>query len=309
MRLYDLIRAKGRTPPFFGKDAIKPNPGVLERAVVITVDDVARYFFEGTDQEQWDAGLDFPNLAPPFETFFMESRAPDKIVSEEHGEMPWGARPAQWGVLFTGIEIPESDKPHMMEAFRPAKWVLTGLTYIKEANKQHPWGPVTVVHLFVKSDGSPIVKEDGTALFLSGISVKNNSKLSSSPIFGHLMGVSGAWVNPMYMAITFMHSKQSTLQPVEPIDKLSKKFNKKNGVPLTKYHILDVAPIRRILKEEGNDQEVGSKKALHVCRGHFKTFTPERPLMGKHVGTYWWPPMWRGRGQGKVNKDYNVKAE
>lgn len=34
--------------------------------------------------------------------------------------------------------------------------------------------------------------------------------------------------------------------------------------------------------------------ALHRVRGHFKTFTPKKPLMGKHVGTYWWG--WQLRG-------------
>jgi hypothetical protein len=48
--------------------------------------------------------------------------------------------------------------------------------------------------------------------------------------------------------------------------------------------------------------------ALHRVRGHFKTFTSERPLMGKHVGTYWWG--WQVRGSSKygtVVSDYELK--
>ncbi|MCW2652018.1 MAG: hypothetical protein JWR32_2994 [Mycobacterium sp.] len=47
--------------------------------------------------------------------------------------------------------------------------------------------------------------------------------------------------------------------------------------------------------------------ALHRVRGHFKTFTSERPLMGKHVGTYWWG--WQVRGSSKygtVVSDYEL---
>lgn len=47
----------------------------------------------------------------------------------------------------------------------------------------------------------------------------------------------------------------------------------------------------------------------HLARGHFKTFTEEAPLLGKHVGTYWWG--WQVRGQedkGAIEKTYVLKA-
>lgn len=47
--------------------------------------------------------------------------------------------------------------------------------------------------------------------------------------------------------------------------------------------------------------------ALHRVRGHFKTFTAERPLLGQHVGTYWWG--WQVRGDannGIVISDYQL---
>ena len=47
--------------------------------------------------------------------------------------------------------------------------------------------------------------------------------------------------------------------------------------------------------------------ALHRVRGHFKTFTAERPLLGRAVGTYWWG--WQLRGdpkRGIVISDYQI---
>lgn len=47
----------------------------------------------------------------------------------------------------------------------------------------------------------------------------------------------------------------------------------------------------------------------HLARGHFKTFTEDAPLLGKHVGTYWWG--WQVRGQegaGVIEKTYSLKA-
>lgn len=43
----------------------------------------------------------------------------------------------------------------------------------------------------------------------------------------------------------------------------------------------------------GNGAGAGSTR-LHKVRGHFKTFTKEAPLLGKHVGTYWWGYQLRG---------------
>jgi hypothetical protein len=51
----------------------------------------------------------------------------------------------------------------------------------------------------------------------------------------------------------------------------------------------------------------GLVHALHICRGHFKTFTEDAPLFGKRVGTYWWASQVRGKAEeGVVEKDYRV---
>lgn len=45
-------------------------------------------------------------------------------------------------------------------------------------------------------------------------------------------------------------------------------------------------------------EKIGSKCSQK--RGHFKTFTEEAPLFGRHVGTWWWHPIMNARG----TKDY-----
>lgn len=47
----------------------------------------------------------------------------------------------------------------------------------------------------------------------------------------------------------------------------------------------------------------------HLARGHFKTFTEDAPLLGKHVGTYWWGWQVRGQeGSGVIEKTYTLRA-
>ena len=53
----------------------------------------------------------------------------------------------------------------------------------------------------------------------------------------------------------------------------------------------------------------GERVRIHLCRGHFKHFTKDAPLFGRHTGLYWWQPQLRGdKTKGMVAKDYEVTA-
>lgn len=60
----------------------------------------------------------------------------------------------------------------------------------------------------------------------------------------------------------------------------------------------------------GNGGEAAEGTARrHLARGHFKTFTEDAPLLGKHVGTYWWGWQLRGQeGSGVIEKTYALRA-
>lgn len=50
--------------------------------------------------------------------------------------------------------------------------------------------------------------------------------------------------------------------------------------------------------------------ALHRVRGHFKTFTADKPLLGKHTGMFWWG--WQVRGDsdhGTIVSDYQLAGQ
>ena len=73
------------------------------------------------------------------------------------------------------------------------------------------------------------------------------------------------------------------------------------------FHTINL-PGRANSGEKIDDSKSGST-ALHMARGHFKTFTEDAPLMGKHVGTYWWG--WQVRGNpknGVIVTDYKLTA-
>lgn len=73
--------------------------------------------------------------------------------------------------------------------------------------------------------------------------------------------------------------------------------------PIT-HKVLAVRPIKKNSREN-YDHHQDSSVPLHVCRGHFKTFTKEKPLFGELCGTYWWESHVRGKQEhGVIVKDY-----
>ena len=114
---------------------------------------------------------------------------------------------------------------------------------------------------------------------------------------------------PALLAISFMHCKNVTLRDCDPPEKLSLAHQKKHGQRLLRYHVLDIEPLRKLLDRYRSGSRADLRHALHICRGHFKTFTEDAPLLGCHSGTFWWSPQVRGaKDVGVVVKDYRVKA-
>lgn len=85
---------------------------------------------------------------------------------------------------------------------------------------------------------------------------------------------------------------------------------KRRGEPVVKYHTIVLPGMATTGGRGGRKSRRVDPLAMHKVRGHFKTFTAERPLLGRHVGTYWWG--WQVRGSkdhGVVVSDYKVAAK
>jgi hypothetical protein len=116
------------------------------------------------------------------------------------------------------------------------------------------------------------------------------------------------------LTISFLHCKNVLLTDVQPPikrvhNKAAKRRGEKDIIPM-RYKVLDIKPMRQVLKNEGSEDTQGTSKALHICRGHFKHYENGRGLFGKYKGTYWFPEQTRGTlKQGLVDKDYRIKLD
>jgi hypothetical protein len=86
----------------------------LRSAEVFVIDNVAEYLYAQTDQEEWDVKSDFPCLAPPFPSFWMEYGRPSKIVSRIHGTQSNRDLPYRIGLWFQAME--PGDLVHKLKA-------------------------------------------------------------------------------------------------------------------------------------------------------------------------------------------------
>ena len=110
------------------------------------------------------------------------------------------------------------------------------------------------------------------------------------------------------LSLILLNTKNIVTQEETPPVKLNKKRIKKGKQPLFTYHTLRLKLPGKSRKGNTSAGNGDNTTRLHLCRGHFKTYTAEKPLLGRFTGRYWWQPHARGnKDQGVVQKDYKVE--
>lgn len=315
MRLIDQVLRK---PLFLPTWAIQPRvPRVNEeefkaklRGVpAIVVDNVAEYLYSGITQDEWDLTKDFPTLMPPFQSFWMETNKPSAIIHTE--DQPGATRalqdmPARWGVLFESTTLPEGSESRslltrMFGARLDLPFALLTATPVFYVEGHSVLPPITIVTALNRAGVAlgPHVASFHQSLVADAASDSLQKRFDQ--IAPQLL--------PFYLAISFMHCKNVSRREETPPPALSKAHQRRYGAPLQRFTVLDIDPMRQVLKSEGGAESTGLVKALHICRGHFKTYS-ERPLFGRIKGTFWWPSSVRGTiAAGVVAKTYDVKGK
>jgi len=81
------------------------------------------------------------------------------------------------------------------------------------------------------------------------------------------------------------------------------------GEPETRWKVLDIGWVERSAAVAGPEAgETIVQRAIHVCRGHFKSYEEGDGLFGRHHGLYWWSHQMRGNAAaGEIIKDYRMR--
>jgi hypothetical protein len=108
-----------------------------------------------------------------------------------------------------------------------------------------------------------------------------------------------------YCFCSFLSCKNLSAIDNEPPLKLNKKRIKSGKQPLFTYKTLVIKPTGK--KQESQASQGLWDNRIHLCRGHFKKYTADKPLFGRITGRFWWQPSVRGnKEKGVVMKDYKI---
>jgi hypothetical protein len=264
----------------------------LQSAVPIVADNVAAYLWaDKPDLDSEPAYLtghlewsDYPNLMPPFDSYFVEWRT----------VTPDMQRASRWhGVHLMKVED-ETLPPHGNIRLRCELFMTDA-----ELNNSAVLGPAIAYEITIAGDGTFL-----DARIAEQFVVGDDDEETEDYQLTYL-----DVMQPAFLTTSFMHCRNIVVNKVAPPPKLAKASRKRHGVPLVSYRTIDIEPMRKLLRSEGRSNETGIKHALHICRGHFRTYTPERPLFGKVTGTIFVPMHARGSAQeGIVIQNYKVSA-
>jgi hypothetical protein len=316
-RLYDRISAEECRPWSFkdwpnrepnGPDEILPDgahlPVALEsfdltkldEAFVLVGDDVVRYLEHHLDElRTFDI---ITNVAPPLPKMFIEFATTPRY-KERNGLYSWGVSVESVDFEERGWEVEGS------------RWGIE-LQVIFEPRKGYICGPISRSFVFAAPDGtlereSPEGRASGTHRW---VRCDPQWFVTDGPDKFTQEMESGLWelIVPALFTISLLHSRNVTAEPVEPPPTLSRSYRRRTGKPLSRYHVLKIEPMRKVLETTGSASSKGLGHAVHMCRGHFKRYTDEAPLFGRYTGQWWWSSQKRGNpALGEVKKDYEVR--
>lgn len=308
--------ANARKPEFFQKilrSAGARSAAQISGAHVVIADEVAK-LYERDGDRAWEP-KDFPNIMPPFRKFFIE----------------WRTDQSRGGILFTSCPIETDEEVRTVKAKEPrvAHLDLLGC-WMSEADVFLNVGP-NVVHAgtvlyFVDVDGTAKrIGERGFFLISPNQAVEelvNSSReLAESAAFGviqerreHVTPFAAMMVSALnlgLLAISFMHSRSVSMPERELREGEVRRRMRRPGQraePVIRYRVLEIEPLRRILRTEGKSDEVGLRQALHTVRGHWRHYR-EKGLFGRDDlrGSFWIEEFRRGDpDHGTVIKDYEI---
>jgi hypothetical protein len=283
------------------RDAIgfgEASKATLRNATIIIADDVAEYFWVH-DREEWGI-REFPNLAPPSSPLFIEWCWKSHFYDVER---PYD----QSGVLITWDEITDDNRESWIGIFdgflrnsgdhkdiaenmlraadsEDARWICAA----------DNWLSLDGIAAFCHAPMFAVISRQGTAIARCGL---------------------GTGVDPMseidvaLLAVGFMHCKNVARRDATETEGPPDKWLRRQKQPKLRYHVLEINPMKEVLRTEGQSETLGLKRALHTCRGHFTHYSEERPLFGRYSGTFWVPEHKRGNVKhGMVLKDYSIGA-
>jgi hypothetical protein len=269
--LYDYMRDKVSMKSFSSDQWLYDDKKPFDEAVVIKADNVYRY------TSKLPSITLPPKPMPPFKYSFVE---------------------VNLGVI-GNIGIHVACLKHNDTVFTNGLSFLNDIEDIKSAKA------TLIFHYLKLVDGIIYLLDLKTISLLD-----DNFNLSNSYSIGDEASVPGA-VPFCYLALftfSLMNCKNAIIINNNPQNKLQKKRHRRGEFPLVQYKTISVnGSLLTINNQHLISQNDNQLMPFHIVRGNFAVYD-DKPLFGKHYGTYWRPQHSRGdKKLGIIEKDYSVQ--
>lgn len=287
-----------------------PFRAIASQTVVVALDAIAEYVDEKTG-ESWSR-CDFTCCRPPWEVFFVEWNTPRRAVEELSKRFtPSDANTIiqQFGWMCRSYMSPDQ-KLDLRRKLGEWAWLddvtntaiaqspvcVLASAYFCERGQAYPMGASYLWFLGAEGDVS------GERLFASDAPC---GAMLESEIESCRMQSLIALLGLMFINCSNVKLEDVTeeLQP-EP------KIRRRLKIPEVKRYTLNIAGHVARPSREYNEGPQGVMP-FHLCRGHFATYTADKPMFGnpKLVGRYWHPPHMKGKKEnGEIVKDYATQG-
>jgi hypothetical protein len=268
----------------------------LEHAVAFDITPVFTYVHGRVQRGDFVDGLDvmreLPNVAPLADVMYLEFAAPTRsgrqAVILVAGEVPAGdlsAGEARWGIAaFTLGHVPPSER--------------ASPCYTREG-----------FMFYVRADGS-ICAEESCRMGPDEMTLEPTTFEEYTDEERRTLSMHRGVAFVALTAVCFAHCKGVRVADHVVPRQQRRAAERAGRPPLVTYKTIDIAPVTRVLRDEGQIEKTGLKKALHITRGHFAHYTQDAPLFGKYTGTFFRPMHLRGTASAGVSlHDYRVLAD
>lgn len=275
--------------------------GLME-TTVFNIDNVYEYWLSHDDITLHPHH--FPNCAPVLDNMFFEMYDP-----KEHAHL---------GVLVGATDFHEDRHPHFSAAFQHdvPRWILLAYPFAEAKGYMQELSPL-IWSVCLQEDGR-ILEFNNEEHCLLSFGYADESRAHLLPTDEDAWWAREfnmyAFMCPVFLALSFMHCKNveriAHHQPRPERRRLLKEGRHKEVEAV--FYTLEIDPMKKVLRDEGQVETLGLKRALHITRGHFAEYGPEfgkGKLFGKFEGRYWIPQHVKGSAEfGEIRKDYSVKA-
>ncbi len=236
-------------------------------------------------------------IAIPVITYGTEDKKKDELKAENMERLDTTLLMPKHAML---IETSEEEKRQVYYKF----------TYSDPIDKnllQPGWGVDVVAYLFEDGVWKPH-NWSGTKMFDAAVNVPESMQdIPHKEVKDYVITAQ--------LFIEILNCPNIVTKTVAANEKMNRKRTAAGRPPFYSYKVLEITD--RLVK--GGEKDAGTEpwgyqntheNAFHLCRGHLKRYTEEKPLFGKYAGTFWWRPQARGsRNKGIADKDYAVKIK